>query len=132
MEISTELLKKELTIAVLESRLEGRTVKQISILIGKSEGYVRGILKSEELQKDLKDAREGLEKETEDVRLREALMRENASEIMLETLQGENGVDKKYDAAKTVWKTQKLQGEVKDATAAFREVFGKPVATTNL
>lgn len=127
MKISKSLLKQELTLAVLESRMEGRSIQQISVLIGKSESFIRGILRDEEVQKVLKVYRERLETETEDVRLREAAMRENAAEIMLETLNGENGQDKKYDAAKTVWKTQKLQSEAKDATAAFREVFGAGV-----
>ena len=118
-----ETTRLELEIAILEARLEGWSVSKIAELVGKSQNFVRKVLAEEEVQKDLEANRAVLDENLQDIRHRESLMREKAHEIILDALNNELGVDKKFDAAKVVYKTQKFESGVRDATAAFREMF---------
>ena len=113
----------ELELAVLEARLEGWSVAKIAEVLGKSEAFVRKVLAKEGVRRELEANRVILDENLQDIRHRESQMREKASEVILDALNNEMGVDKKFDAAKVVYKTQKFESGVRDATAAFREVF---------
>jgi len=117
--------EKELSLkqSVLELRLEGLSQIRIAQIVGVSQIKVSQILQEESLQKALKEARQDLEKGLEDVRFREKVSQEIASEIILSALNGDMGDSTKYDAAKVVFKTQKVGEAARDATQAFREVF---------
>ena len=113
----------EVDLAIVEARLEGRSVVEICNLTGKSGNYVRKVLKKPENQVKLDENRELFEQNLNDIKHREVVMRERATEIVLDALNGQFGVDKQFDAGKVVYKTQKFESGVRDATAAFRELF---------
>lgn len=112
-----------LELAILEARLEGLSLGQICEMVGKGERYVRKILAKENVQIELEKQKNELEANLKDVRLREVHMREKANELVLGALNGEMGVEKQFDAAKVVFKAQKIESGIQDATKAFREFF---------
>jgi len=131
--METPMLKNtsENILAVLEARLEGYSISHICELTGLSQNYIRKVLKEEQIQIKLAENQALLEENLQDIRHRDAQMKEKSTEIILDALNEKMGVDKKFDAAKIVYKTQKFESVSRDATAAFRGIFtqDKPTKT---